>query len=900
VPRRLPAADRQSAVRPHSCHLYLEPLEDRLPTGVMLGLLGGQWSMVSAFWVQQPYSSGPVIAGAEQLSDTGRPDPASDEVTPGSLTLLPAKANTSVLATQNVREFSIPETKSAALPATDSFPFGLAVPADQDADAAVLKDLARLVATTAGHRDSAPIPGSPASSSMPPGVTGVAPSPNGDSVSSPAGGARQTNSLPSARGNVPSTPSPVTKVAPGHTTQALQNFGQIPLYFEPNEGQTAAQVQFLSPGNAYTLFLTGSAAVLAPHGPAAPATDSTAQPASSAGGTLQMQVVGANPKSQPVGVDELPGKVNYFIGNDPAQWHTDIPTYAKVEYPQIYDGINLVYYGNQQQLEYDFIVGPNANPAAINLSFSGAGQIRMDNQGDLVRQTSSGPLVQSKPVIYQDVNGVRQAIAGGYVLRGPQQVGFQVGAYDPAQPLVIDPVLAYSTYLGGSVQDLGNAIAVDSAGDVYVTGDTTSVNFPTANALMPTYGGGLSNAFVAELDPTGSTLLYSTYLGGEGYDRGNGIAIDATGNVYVVGRTNSLMFPITPGAFEDSFRGPEYDAFVSKLGPGGNQLEYSTYLGGDGNDSGIAIAVDANGNAFVTGGTASDDFPVTQTAYQEVNNGYNDAFITELNATGTDVLYSTLLGGSYTDRGDAIAVDANDFVYVAGHTNSPDFPTQNALQPNYGGGHFNGFVAKLNPQASGPDSLIYSTFLGGSVSDEALGIAVDSAGDVYVAGETSSPDFPVVNAMQPAYGGGSANAFVAEIDSTGTTLLWATYLGGSGDDGASGLALDANDNIYITGSTTSTDFPILNAIQSNLAGSSNAFVAELTPDGSTLVYSTYLGGSGAEDVYQNGASIGAIAVDAAGNAYVTGQTTSVDFPTVNPYQPALLGASNAFIAKIAN
>ena len=292
------------------------------------------------------------------------------------------------------------------------------------------------------------------------------------------------------------------------------------------------------------------------------------------------------------------------------------------------------------------------------------------------------------------------------------------------------------------MQDLGNAIAVDSAGDVYVTGDTTSVDFPTANPLIPSYGGGTSNAFVAELDPTGSTLLYSTYLGGEGFDRGNGIAVDPTGSVYVVGKTNSLMFPITPGAFEDTFRGPEYDAFVTKLGPGGAQLEYSTYLGGDNNDSGIAIAVDANGNAFVTGGTASDDFPVTQSAYQEVNNGYTNAFITELNATGTDVLYSTFLGGSYTDRGDAIAVDANDFVYVAGHTNSPDFPTQNALQPIYGGGPFNGFVAKLNPQASGADSLIYSTFLGGSVSDEALGIAVDGAGDVYVAGETSPRRFP--------------------------------------------------------------------------------------------------------------------------------------------------------------
>jgi Beta-propeller repeat len=498
------------------------------------------------------------------------------------------------------------------------------------------------------------------------------------------------------------------------------------------------------------------------------------------------------------------------------------------------------------------------------------------------------------------VNGVRRDIEGGYVLNGRQQIGFRLGAYDRSQTLVIDPVIAYSTYLGGSMDDGGSAVAVDNTGNVYVTGDTTSANFPTASPMQPAYGGGTSNAFVAKLDPTGSTLLYSTYLGGEGFDRGNGIAVDGTGSVYIAGKTNSQKFPITPGAFEDTFRGPEFDAFVTKISPAGDRLSYSTYLGGDDNDAAIAIAVDSSGNAYVTGGTKSNDFPVTASAYQGANNGGTNAFITELNATGTDVLYSTFLGGSFTDRGNAIAVDAGGLIYVAGRTDSADFPTKNAMQASYGGGLDNAFVAKLNPQASGDGSLVYSTFLGGSGSDKGLGIAVDDAGNVSVAGETSSADFPAVNALQPTYGGGTSNAFIAKINSAGSALLFATYLGGSGDDRASALTLDANGNIYLTGSTSSADFPTLNAVQPVLGGGSDVFVTELASDGSALVYSTYLGGSGDENPYANGVNSGALAVDAAGNVYVTGTTASADFPTVNPIQPVLRGDTNAFIVKITN
>jgi hypothetical protein len=686
---------------------------------------------------------------------------------------------------------------------------------------------------------------------------------------------------------------------PANKAQIVKNYGQLPLRFVANQGQAESSVQFVSATGSYTFSLTDSGARLSLHGPVTAESTAAVQPASSIAGTLHMQVLGANPGSRPVGEEALAGKVNYFLGSNAAQWHTDIPSYAKVEYPNIYAGINLVYYGDQQQLEYDFAVRPGAMPSSITLGFDGHDQLAIDKQGDLVLQTAVGSVRQQKPFIFQEVNGIRQPIDGGYVLKGPQEVGFQVGAYDRSRTLVIDPVLAYATYLGGSMADAGNAIAVDSAGNIYVAGDTTSTDFPTANPMQPAYGGGTSNAFVAKLDPTGSTLLYATYLGGERFDRGNGIAVDATGSVYLVGKTSSRTFPITPGAFEDTYRGDEFDAFVTKISPAGDQLEYSTYLGGNNNDAGIAIAVDQTGNAYVTGGTKSNDFPATQSAYQGANNGGTNAFVTELNATGSDVVYSTFLGGSFTDRGNAIAVDANGFIYVTGHTNSNDFPTKNALQANYGGGLDNAFVAKLNPQASGDDSLVYSTFLGGSGSDKGLGIAVDGAGNVYVAGETSSADFPILNAMQPTYGGGTSNAFVAEIDSTGTALVFATYLGGSGDDRAAALALDANNNIYITGSTASLDFPTVNPVQPNSGGGSDAFVAELASDGSALGYATYLGGSGDENLYQNGVNIGAIAVDAAGNAYITGQTTSTDFPTVNPLQPTLAGGTNAFIAKIS-
>src|SRR5213596_1682462 len=405
-----------------------------------------------------------------------------------------------------------------------------------------------------------------------------------------------------ACGTVPASVTPAESDAPRHV-RVSEAYGKLPLYFEANKGQTDEQVRFLARGSRSTLFLTPSEAVLV----------FTHREVSRT--VLRMTFIGANPEPSVVGAEELPGKANYFIGSDPANWRTDVPTYAKVRYKNVYPGIDLIYYGNQRQLEYDFVVSPGADPRRIRLGFHGADKLEVDAQGDLVLHTATGVIRQRKPVVYQEVEGTRREIAGGYVLEGARRVGFRVTAYDARRPLVIDPALFYSTYLGGSDSDEGFAIAVDTAGNAYVTGLTFSKNFPTTpGAFQPTpdpLAG--NNAFVTKLNPTGSALVYSTYLGGNNDDQGLGIAVDAAGNAYVAGQTGSSTFPTTPGAFQRFESGGlnDPDAFVTKLNPLGSALVYSTYLGGGSRDHATGIALDAAGNAYVTGNTSSVQFPTT-------------------------------------------------------------------------------------------------------------------------------------------------------------------------------------------------------------------------------------------------------------------------------------------------
>ena len=676
-----------------------------------------------------------------------------------------------------------------------------------------------------------------------------------------------------------------------------ESYGKLPLRFEANQGQTDRDVKFLSRGKGYTMFLTSGGAVMALRAPGKENKQSgdirEGEPGSRERGmesgrsaVLRMNLVGANRVARVEGGEELPGKSNYFIGNDPSKWRVDVPNYSRVEYQSVYPGVDLVYYGHQGELESDFLVAAGADAGAIRLRMEGAKRVRINREGDLELTMDGGKVVLGKPLVYQrsGQETEKHIIAGRYTVKGRGVIGFEVASYDQREPLIIDPVLRYSTYLGGNGNDIGNGIAVDAADNAYVIGSTSSTNFPTANPLAGASAGG-QDVFVTKMNAAGNALVYSTYLGGSGTDYGYGIAVDADGNAYVTGETDSTNFP-TASPFQAANRG-NGNAFVTKLNATGNALIYSTYLGGSTGDMGAAIAVDATGNAYVTGSAYSTDFP-TVNPFQASSGGSYDAFVTKLNAAGNALVYSTHLGGSGTDYGQGIAVDAEGNAYVVGYTYSKDFPTVNPFQPTLNG-LINAFVTKFDGVGNG---VFYSTYLGGNNVDVGQSIAIDAAGNAYVTGTTESVDFPTMNAFQATYGG-DADVFVTKLNTAGSALVYSTYLGGNGTygDGAYGIAVDTAGNAYVTGYTSSTNFPTANASQADLAGADDAFVAKLNPTGKALLYSTYLGGTGND--YAR-----AIALDAAGNAYVTGGTASTNFPTMNPFQASFGGTAAAFVVKI--
>jgi len=733
------------------------------------------------------------------------------------------------------------------------------------------------------------------------------------SVESPAGPERISPFSSLQRG-----PDPTAR------TEALSTYGKLSLSFEANRGQSEDPVRFLSRGSGYTLFLTPTEMVLVLMAPQEPGDTRTQgwknkdgilapsrRPRSVSRAVLRIKLVGADPASQGVGVEELSGKSNYFMGNDPARWYTHIPTYAKVKYQNIYPGVNLIYYGNQRQLEYDFVVAPGADPKGITLGFEGAENLEIDARGDLLLHLAGGYVRLHKPSVYQEIDGTRQFLPGRYVLLAPrvqdpgphgpvlnaiegadggQRVGFQVAGYDPRKPLVIDPVLSYSTYFGGSGGDEGFFIAVDDSGYAYVTGLTGSADFPTENSPQAAHSGGAEDAFVIKLNPGGSELIYSTYLGGSGHEIGFSIAVDAEGRAYMTGQTTSTDFP-TVRPFQPVNAGNS-EAFVAKLNPEGSELEYSTYLGGSGPDFGRAIAVDALNYAYVTGYAGSIDFPTANPFQPTHGGGTSDIFVTKLNPEGSALVYSTYLGGRNTDYGRGIAVDASGHAYVTGRTSSVNFPTASPFQAAYGGGLQDAFVTKLNPEGS---ALVYSSYLGGRSVDYGFDLAVDASGHAYVTGHTSSPNFSLVNPFQASYGGGKFDSYVTVVSAEGAALAFSTYLGGRGQDEGLDIAVDPSGNAYVTGFTSSIDFPTVNPLQAAYGGGKfDVFVAKLAPASSSLVYSTYLGGSSNDEG-------SGIAVDPSGNAYVTGLTGSTDFPTVNPFQTTFGGGyADIFIAKISD
>jgi hypothetical protein len=695
--------------------------------------------------------------------------------------------------------------------------------------------------------------------------------------------------------------------------RVAEAYGRLPLSFEANEGQSDPRVRFLARGPGFTLFLTTSAEAVLVSGQGQPQ-------------VVRIELADANPRPEVCASEERAANGYYFIGNDPMRWRNRVAHYGRVRYAAVYPGIDLVYYGNGGRLEYDWVVAPGADPRRIQMRLATAGSLRLDEaSGDLELTGTDGEIRLHKPMAYQMMAGQRVAVEARYILSGSDRVSLTLGPYDSAEALIIDPVLGYSTLLGGSGFDIGHGIAVDARGNAYVTGTTNSADFPLAHPL-PTHRlfRGRANAFVSKLrfdaKTATLTLVYSTYLGGSGDsagDQGFGIAVDLRGDAYVTGQAQSADFPLVhPLPTNKVLRGSA-DAFVSKLSFDAKTatltLSYSTYLGGSSFDVGNSIAVDAHGNAYVTGQTNSTDFPLahplsTNSALRAATN----AFVSKLSfddRTATLCLaYSTYLGASGGDQGNGIAVGARGAVYVTGTTNSADFPLAHPLSTNSAlRGSANAFASKLGFDVKTATlSVIYSTYLGGSGLDRGLGIAVDAGGNAYVTGFTTSPDFPTAHPLPGPNNAlrGFQNAFVSKLsfdDRTATlTLGYSTYLGGSGSiDAGNGIAVDARGNAYVTGTTNSNDFPLAHPLPANriLQGWDDAFVSKLSFDHRTarlrLTYSTYLGGSSFD------AGDG-IAVDARGSAYVTGGTQSADFLLVDPL-PApknALQEQDAFVAKI--
>jgi hypothetical protein len=762
-------------------------------------------------------------------------------------------------------------------------------------------------------------------------------------------------------GAEPSLGAASSKLAPA------SHYGDLPLRFEANQGQTNSQVKFLSRGHGYSLFLTDTEAVL------------VLQRRGKRSDVVRMQLVGANQRPKVSGLDQLPGKNNYFIGNDPNTWHRNVPTYRQVSYREVYPGVDLVYYGNQKQLEYDFVIEPGANPDKIRLKFAGAGRLSLSGHGDLEIVGSNGEVVLGHPIVYQTRAGRKQFVEGHFAMLDKDTAAFRLGSYDHGNALTIDPTLTYSTYLGGSgfqppaapdcCGDTANGIAVDIFGSAYVVGTTGSTDFPVTgtafqkvnNDALNQSNGSAANVFISKLDPSGSSLVYSTYLGGSGdywfKDSGAAIAVDLQGNAYVTGFTGSSDFPITPGAFQPvnkSAANTARNAFVTKLTADGSGLIYSTYLGGSGFHTGVAedgdyatgIAIDSSGDAFVVGSSFSEDFPVTSGAFQTTNRAWPirqaNPFVAKLNSSGTALSYATYLGGtgisqdccyyfSGADYGAGIVVDGLGDAFVTGYAHSKDFPvTPSAYQKTNlahnsingtGAVDTNACVTEFNPSGT---ALIYSTYVGGSgnpyYGDQATGIAIDSGGSAYITGQTGSTDFPVTGGafQQISSPYSRPCGFVTKVTADGSDLVYSTYLCGTGNynhgDSASGIAVNNNGEAYIAGTAISWDFPVTpDAFQSTNnqstgAGgdyySGNAFITQLDAIGSGLVYSSYLGGRGAPAGGGGDTGLG-IALDGGGDAYIAGRTVSSNFPvTPGAYQTSDKaaeagnpGSSNAFVAE---
>jgi len=656
----------------------------------------------------------------------------------------------------------------------------------------------------------------------------------------------------------------------------------LPLAFEPNRGQTDLRFQYLARGRGAVLLLSPAGLTIKLHrSEKLRARERGYAEREGTSVSLGLTLVGANHRARAVPRHELRGKVHHLVGSDPVQWRTNLPTYARVEYLDVYPGIDVAYYGSGDRVEYDLVVRAGADPRQITVRFPGAEQLKVQADGNLLVQVRGAAVRQGRPMVYQQRGETREQITCRYVVRGRDAVGFELGRYEVDEPLVIDPVLDYSTYLGGGSYDFANAITVDATGNVYLAGDTRSPDFPIANPLQNTLHGE-HDAFVMKLGADGEGPIYSTYLGGaSGGDQelAHSVAVDTFGHAYVTGVTDAPDFPTTPGAYDRVCGGGDPlcengtpDVFVAKLSPDGSALEYSTYFGGSSTDRGRSIAVDDQGRAYVAGFTISTDLPVSPWAVDRTcdscSSQVSEAFIIKLDPEASALEFCTYLGGSNDDDALALALDRVGQVYVAGRTLSQNFPTRNPLQPFLKGGA-DMFVSKIDPIGS---SFIYSTYLGGSDLDEAYGIAADREGRAYVVGDASFFDFPTTgDAFQRSWMGWT-DAVAVRIEPFGQSLEYSTYVGGKGADVAKGLAVDSSGQAYVCGVTQSVDFPLANPVQAAHGGGDwDVFVLKLNAGATALVYSTFLGGVRDD-------ACNSLALRPAREAMVAGYTHSADFP----------------------
>ena len=652
----------------------------------------------------------------------------------------------------------------------------------------------------------------------------------------------------------------------------------MPLFFVENRGQASPDVRFILKRPELSAYFLDRQIVL-----------------SLREKTVAIELLNSQEPARVEGIEEMPGKANFILGGSPEGWVTDLPLHGSVAYRQVWNGIDMVYGGNGRTLKSEFRVQPGADPSQIRWTYGSRMTARVLADGSLSVSGEGLDLHEDAPVIYEERGNAHKPVQGSFEVFADGSVGFRLGAYDRDALLVIDPVITYSTFLGGSGQDEATAVALDASGDAVVVGYAASTNFAQSSPTKMRQNAGGVDAFVAKLHDLGETIVYCTYIGGSGDDRALAAAVDPQGNAYITGYTTSANFPVTTGAFQTKLGGPR-DAFVVKLNAAGSALVYSSYLGGSGSDTGYGIAVN-NGFAYVTGDTNSTNFPV-QGAFQSTNKGGYDAFLTQMSITGGGIVFSTYLGGSADDHASAIAVNSIGNAFVVGSTYSPDFPVANALQTNSGGNQ-DAFVTKFNTNGA---SLSFSTYLGGSggtvgLIEEADGVAVDSNGNVIVAGTTSSHDFPVTaNAAQATYGGGNTDGFLVKLDPTGKNMLTSTYIGGSSLDHVTGVAVDPMNYILVVGYTASTDFPNIRSVQAANKGGYDGFLFKLNPVKYTMVYSTYLGGAGAD-------AIVGVASDKLGNAIICGYTASRDFPIrgkAGSAQQYDYGPTNGFVAKIAS